>query len=80
LPLLASSPQNIGIAMRGIFSKAPTWHFAKVRVWRGVPVVSRKLFWAFSEYGKFDIVQEQDAFWLPAWPEDVETAKIEATT
>jgi hypothetical protein len=74
----ASSPQNIGIAMRGLFTKAPLWHFAKVRIWRGLPIVSRKVFWSFSEYGKFDIAQTQDAFWLPAWPEGIETAKLEA--
>lgn len=68
----ASSPQCIGFAMRGLFSDAPGWHFARVRIWRGIPIVSPRVFWTFSEWGKFDIVQEQPAFWLKAWPYDVE--------
>jgi hypothetical protein len=72
----ASSPQNMGIAMRGLFNGKAGWHFVKVRIWRGLPVVSPKTFWAFNESGQFDIVQEQSAFWLAPFPEHVESAKI----
>ena len=72
----ASSPQNIGLAMRGLLDGTAGFHFAKVRIWRGVPIVSRKTFWAFRAGRQFDIVQEQDAFWMPPFAEAVESVKI----
>jgi hypothetical protein len=75
----SSSPQNFGLAMRGLVNGTAGWHFAKVRIWRGVPIISRKVFWAFNTKGQFEIVQRQDGFWLPAWPEPVESAMIAAS-
>lgn len=75
----ATAPQNAGYAMRGMFSGKSSWHFAKVRFWRGLPIVSPKVFWTFNEFGKFDIVEKDaEAFWLAPWPEAVECEKIDA--
>lgn len=46
---VASSPQDMGYAMRGLFSGKVSWHFARVRIWRGVPVVSPRVFWSFTQ-------------------------------
>jgi len=75
----ASSPQNMGLAMVGVFSGKAHFHFAKVRVWRGVPIVSRKVFWNFTQSkGErlFRIEREQLAYWLVPFSEEVESAKI----
>jgi hypothetical protein len=74
----ASSPQNMGLAMRGVFTGMAGWHFVRVRIWRGVPVVAPRLFWAFNQMGQFEIVQEQPAYWLAPWPEPIESAMIAA--
>lgn len=74
-----SSPQNMGYAMRGLFSKKPNFHFAAVTIWRGVPIVVPKIFWAFDGHGQFDIMEKDaTAYWLKPWPESVECAKIDA--
>lgn len=72
----ASSPQNFGLAMSGLFNGKTGWHFAKVRQWRGRTIVSPKTFWAFTEKGQFDLLGEWDALWLEPWTESVESAKI----
>lgn len=74
----ASHPQNFGLAMRGLFDGKAGWHFARVRIWRGLPIVAPRLFWAFNKFGQFEIVQEQPAYWLAPWPEPVESARIAA--
>jgi hypothetical protein len=74
----ASSPQNMGLAMRGLFNGKAGWHFARVRIWRGVPVVAPRLFWAFDQMGQFEVVEEQQAYWLAPWPEPIESAMIAA--
>jgi len=73
----ASSPQDIGYAMRGLFSKAPGWHFARVRIWRGLPIVAPRVFWCFDQWGQFDILPVRSAYWLKRWPYDVEGRKID---
>lgn len=73
----ANSPQDMGCAMRGLFSGG-SWFFARVRIWRGLPIVSPRIFWHFNRNGQFDIVREQPAFWLKPWPREVECAKIDA--
>lgn len=75
----ASSPQNFGAAMSGIFSGKPQWHFVKVRIWQGVPIVAPRVFWSFQEFGLFEIVAKKtSAFWLPSWSEQVETSLLHA--
>jgi hypothetical protein len=74
----ASHPQNFGLAMGGLFSGKAGWHFSRVRIWRGVPIVAPRLFWSFNQSGQFEIVQKQPAYWLAAWPEPVESARIAA--
>lgn len=74
----ASHPQNFGLAMGGLFSGRAGWHFARVRIWRGLPVVAPRLFWAFNQSGQFEIVQKQSAYWLATWPEHIESARIAA--
>jgi hypothetical protein len=76
----ASSPQNFGLAMCGLYDGTSGWHLAKVRIWRGVPIVSRKTFWITGKPPGFDIVQRQDAFWMPPFAEAIESAKIRAET
>lgn len=73
----ASSPQNFGLAMAGMFSGKSGWHFCKARQWRGVWLIDPKVFWSFNQNGLFRIVeQDVQTHWLPQWPESIETAKI----
>lgn len=73
----ASSPQNFVYAMDGLFTGKAGFHFAKVRIWRGLPIVSRKIFWR-PKSGQFDVLQPLRSFWLAPWPEAVECAMIDA--
>lgn len=74
----ASSPQRLDYAMRGLGGGKASFHFVRVRVWRGIPIVSPKLMWRFSDYGQFEIVQEDRAFWLPCWSVAKECELIDA--
>lgn len=83
----ASCPQNMGYAMRALFAKDQRHSFflARCRKWRGLLIVSRKVFWrpaSGSDFNLDDSALRDDlgiaAFWLAAWPEDIECAKIDA--
>jgi hypothetical protein len=83
----ASSPQNIDYAMRGLFSRDPrkVYHLARCRKWRGLLVVSRRVFWLPCSASDFTLNRSAlrdefnvAAFWLPPWPEAIECAKIDA--
>lgn len=81
----ASSPQNLGYAMRGLFAKdeRSTYFFARVRVWRGLLVISRKVFWRPNGAREFTLDNSAlrddlaaTGFWLAPWPEATECMKI----
>lgn len=83
----ASCPQHIGYAMRSLFAKDRRHSFfmARCRKWRGVLIVSRKVFWRPVSGSDFTLDNSAlrddlriNAFWLAPWPEDVECAKIDA--
>ena len=76
----AHSPQNFGYAMLGLFRKRGSFHFVKVRRWRGLFIVSPRIFW-WPGSGEFDVLAPGlvvTGFWLPPWPEDLECEKIDA--
>ena len=75
---VASSPQDMGLAMRGLFSRKRDggFFFIKTREWRGLLVASPKLFWEPSS-GEFDVVPgECRVVMLKPWPYEVECQKI----
>lgn len=77
----AGASQNLGYAMRALFAQrrwSGDWHFYRVRMWKGIPVASRKVFWLPSSGLDFRLVRRLTMFELPAWPEAVECAKIDA--
>lgn len=77
----AGCPQNFGYAMAGLFT--PGWpngsfHFFRVREWRGLLVASPKVFWLAPSAADFVLLYEQTYFVLPRFAEAVECAKIDA--
>lgn len=76
----ASSPQNVGRVMAGILSRKAGWHFVKVRKWRGLYIVSPKVFWSFDQYRQFDIVTtDATGFWLSPLTYQQEEARLTPT-
>lgn len=73
----AGSPQSLSYAMAGLFNGRAHFHFQRVRIWKGLPIVSRKVFWR-PEGGEFNVLETGGAFLLPPWPVPVECAKIDA--
>ena len=74
----ASSPQNLALAMAGLFSGEARWHFARAREWRGLLIVSPRTFWQPAVGRDFKVLYEIKAYWLPEWPQHIETEKIVA--
>jgi hypothetical protein len=72
--------QNFAYAMRGLFIKRRlTFHFWRVREWRGLHIASRRVFWIPAGEAEFDLIASNATqFVLPPWPEAVECAKIDA--
>lgn len=73
----ASSPQNMGYAMRGLFSGKSRWHFVKAREWRRRAIVSPKVIWLPASGREFTVLCEIDSLWLPRLDEQAECAAID---
>lgn len=72
-------PQNFAYAMADLLVRFPprsSFHFYRVREWRGVWVASRKVFWN-PQGGEFTLLFDDGLFELPPWPEGVECDKID---
>lgn len=83
----AGHPQAVGHALRGLFDRdwpRGSWHFYRVREWRGLLVASRRVFWQPLAGSQFETVHgprlrlvETPMFVLPPWPLAVESAKLD---
>ena len=78
----AGSPQNFAYAMRGLVAsmagrRVDSFHFYRVREWRGLLVAAKRVFW-LPQSGEFDVLFDATLFVLPPWPEEIECAKIDA--
>ena len=77
----AGSPQDMGLAMAALQARDKNkleFHFYKVRIWRGVPIVSKKVFWIFGGVGKFTFSDDVLQYTLPPLNYDVECRKVRA--
>lgn len=80
---IAGCPQDFGYAMRGLFT--PGWprasfHFYRLREFKGLMVASRKVFWLPRHAGDFDLAVPLPVFVLPPFGEALECAKIDQVT
>jgi hypothetical protein len=76
----AGSAQNLGYAMRAMFSRNPRddFHFYRVRRWHGLLIASRKVFWRPDSVTQFRLICRATMFQLEPWPVIVECRKIDA--
>jgi hypothetical protein len=71
---IAAAPQNMGLAIAGMFSSnLPTHWFQRVKLWRGVMIVSQKTFWETNRGGWKILKIDCAVYKLPPWPEHIET-------
>jgi hypothetical protein len=78
---VAGCPQRFGYAMRGLFGRrwpSGSFHFYRVREWRGLHVASRRVFWTPDTVTEFSLLYVGTVFVLPPWDEATECAKIDA--
>lgn len=73
----AGCPQDLVAIVKALLDcKRGQWHFNRVRIWRGVPIASRKTFWRPLKTSDFHMIYRQTIFVLPPLAADVEARRI----